>query len=176
MEGVFGIIWVVAIIAMIVKSAKKANGQSGSSANRYAARPNTPYVPQQNAGQQSAQSSANRPRQLGSAQPQYSAQQRAAYAQKAVREANQDRYGAAVPVGSSFGQVKATSIGQSGVLLEDRKNDWLAKQLREEAAIYRRGVGFDLGAAHNVNCAADDLKRGHVRVHNSNGLDRQTFR
>ena len=163
MEGVFGLIWVIAIVAMIVKSAKKAGGNAAKTT-----RPQATY--------QAAQNNANRPRPLAQSQPQYSAQQRAASAQKAIREANQDRYGAAVPVGSSFGQVKATSIGQSGVLLEDRKNDWLAKQLREEAAIYRRGVGFDLGAAHNVNCAADDLKRGHVRVHNSNGLDRQTFR
>ena len=171
MGALIPIIWVVAVFAMIVKSAKKAGGSSG---NSRPVRANTPYVPPQSAAQ--TQANANRPRQLGSGQAQSSAQQRAAYAQKAIREANQDRYGAAVPIGSSFGQVKASSIGQSNVLLEDRKNDWLAKQLREEAIIYKRGVGFDLGASHNVSCAADDLKRGHVRVHNSNGLDRQTFR
>ena len=172
MEGVFGIIWVIAIVAMIVKSAKKANGNAAKTT-----RPQAPYQAPQNAN-------AARPRQLTPAQQsqqiqqraQYTSQQRAAAAQRAVRETNQDRYGAATTVGSSFGQVKTSRIGESGVLLEDRKNDWLAKQLREEAVIYRRGVGFDLGASHNVNCAADDLKRGHIRVHNSNGLDRQTFR
>ncbi len=161
MEGVFGIIWVIAIVAMIVKSAKKANGNAAKTT-----RPQAPYQAPQNAN-------AARPRQIAPAQQSQQIQQRA---QRAIRETNQDRYGAATTVGSSFGQVKATRIGESGVLLEDRKNDWLAKQLREEAAIYRRGVGFDLGAAHNVNCAADDLKRSHIRVHNSNGLDRQTFR
>ena len=182
MEGVVGIIWVIAIVAMIVKSAKKASGNARpgqSAANRPVQSAQRVYDAQQESMDRAraSQTAANRPRQLAQAsQSQYSAQQRAAYAQKAIREANQDRYGAAVPVGSSFGQVKAGSIGQNGVLLEDRKNDWLAKQLREEAIIYRRGVGFDLGAAHNVNCAADELKRGHVRVHNSNGLDRQTFR
>ena len=163
MEGIFGLIWVIAIVAMIVKSAKKAGGSTAKTT-----RPQAPY--------QAAQNNANRPKPLAQSQPQYSSQQRAASAQRAIRESNQDRYGAATTVGSSFGQVKANRIGESGVLLEDRKNDWLAKQLREEAAIYRRGVGFDLGAAHNVNCAADDIKRSHVRVHNSNGLDRQTFR
>ena len=163
MEGIFGLIWVIAIVAMIVKSAKKAGGSTAKTT-----RPQAHY--------QAAQNNANRPKPLAQSQPQYSSQQRAASAQRAIRESNQDRYGAATTVGSSFGQVKANRIGESGVLLEDRKNDWLAKQLREEAAIYRRGVGFDLGAAHNVNCAADDIKRSHVRVHNSNGLDRQTFR
>ena len=169
MEGVIGLIWVVAIVAMIVKSAKKANGNAARPV-----RPNTPYQPPQNVQSRNP----NRPRQLApaaSAGPQY-ASQTSASAQRAIRESNQDRYGAATTVGSSFGQVKATRIGESGVLLEDRKNDWLAKQLREEAAIYRRGIGFDLGAAHNVNCDAEDLKMGHVRVHNSNGLDRRTFR
>lgn len=46
----------------------------------------------------------------------------------------------------------------TGVMLEDRKNDWLAKQLREEANIARRSE-LDLGAAHERECAADDLRK-----------------
>ncbi len=46
----------------------------------------------------------------------------------------------------------------TGVMLEDRKNDWLAKQLREEANIARRS-DLDLGAAHERECAADDLRK-----------------
>jgi hypothetical protein len=61
------------------------------------------------------------------------------------------------------------------VLLEDRRNDWLAQQLREEAAIKRRGSS-DLGASHEVECAADDLKQSHVRRHNTNGINKRTFR
>ena len=185
MEFIFIIIWVIAIISFITKAAKGASGQA-----RNTQRPNTQY-------------SSSRPQTLHNPSA-YDAQQvrmdstrqnsgkqtfrnvpsstygttntSQARRTNAIKEANQDRYAAAKTTGSAYGQVKVSRLGENAVLFEDRKNDWLAKQLREEAVIYRRGVGFDLGASHNVNCAADDLKRGHIRVHNSNGLDRQTFR
>ena len=184
MEFIFIIIWVIAIISFITKAAKGASGQA-----RNTQRPNTQYSssrPQtihnpsaydaqqvrmdstrQNSGKQTFRNVPS------STYGTTNSQVRRLDAKKAI---NQDRYAAASPVGSAYGQVKASRIGESSVLLEDRKNDWLAKQLREEALIYRRGNGIDLGASHNVNCEADEIKRGHARRHNSNGLDRQTFR
>ena len=58
----------------------------------------------------------------------------------------------------------STSFSKNPVLMEDRKNDWLAKQIREEARIKSRE---DLGAAHDANCDARALKREHRREHNS---------
>ncbi len=170
MEFIFIIIWVIAIISFITKAAKGANGAQNNQ------RQNTRYSGTQSRPQQtvinqgSGQTFRNVP---SSTYGTTNSQVRRLDAKKAI---NQDRYAAASPVGSAYGQVKASRIGESSVLLEDRKNDWLAKQLREEALIYRRGNGIDLGATHNVNCEADEIKRGHARRHNSNGLDRQTFR
>ncbi len=48
---------------------------------------------------------------------------------------------------------------------EDRKNDWMARQLREEARIKRMGSGTDLGAAHDADCDAAELKAEHRKVH-----------
>ena len=42
--------------------------------------------------------------------------------------------------------------------MEDRKNDWLARQLREEARIAQKS-DLDLGAAHERECAADELRK-----------------
>lgn len=66
-------------------------------------------------------------------------------------------------------------VKTQSVLFEDRRNDWLAQQFREEAALKRR-AGNDLGASHEVECAADDLKRSHIRRHNTTGLNQNTFR
>ena len=70
---------------------------------------------------------------------------------------------------------KPTDVKTQTVLFEDRRNDWLAQQFREEAALKRR-AGLDLGASHEVECAADDLKRSHIRRHNTTGLNKNTFR
>ena len=58
---------------------------------------------------------------------------------------------------------KKTSIGKD--LRDDRENDWLAKQLREEARIYRNGLGLDLGAAHEQSCDAGLIKKAHHARH-----------
>ena len=186
MEFIFVIIWIIAIISFITKAAKNATGTS-----KPQQRTNNAY-------------SGSRPQQIHPGQV-YDAQQEAIDRQRqaqqvkqtfrnvpsstygttntsqarrvnAIKEANQDRYAAAKTTGSAYGQVKVSRLGENAVLFEDRKNDWLAKQLREEAAIYRRGSGFDLGASHNASCEADMIKREHVKRHNSNGLNKQMFR
>ena len=78
--------------------------------------------------------------------------------------------------GMGFGPAQVNHITANPVLFEDRRNDWLAKQLREEAAIKRRGSIYDLGASHDSLCEADYIKKEHAKRHNSNGLNRQTFR
>ena len=189
--GIFVVIWVIALISFISKAASSA-----SKAQQRPMRPNTPYtgtqsqktaqgatgpsgqaqsfrdVPGATYGSSNTGSSPARPRNLTS------------YGQNSRPAANSG-YSQRVPAASSysanknaamFGQVKASRIGENNVLLEDRKNDWLAKQLKEEAAILRRGSIYDLGASHDVNCDADRLKREHVKRHNTNGLNRGMFR
>ncbi|MBQ1465187.1 MAG: hypothetical protein IIZ17_00705 [Eubacteriaceae bacterium] len=73
------------------------------------------------------------------------------------------------------GRETVGSIRENGLLLEDRKNDWLAKQMREEAEIYRRGSLYDLGAAHEADCDARRIRLFHLRTHNTNGVDKKTF-
>jgi len=157
MEAIIGIVWIVIFIAIISKALK-------SSANKQNQRPR---MPAQNAA------------------PQPIAPQRSASAPERIRRLN--NYGnnsydtAAMPAGKSrkydgLGQRKLSNFKENDVLLEDRKNDWLAKQLREEAAILRRGDTMDLGAAHEKECDARKLKFQHILRHNTNGLDRQTFR
>ena len=58
---------------------------------------------------------------------------------------------------------KRTNIGKT--LWDDRENDWLARQLREEARIYKRGLGLDLGAGHEKSCDADFIKKAHHARH-----------
>ena len=80
----------------------------------------------------------------------------------------------AVP--GSYRSTPAQDVKTSSLLFEDRRNDWLAQQFREEDLIKRRGMLADLGAMHEVECAADMLKQDHIRRHNSNGLNKRTFR
>jgi len=49
--------------------------------------------------------------------------------------------------------------------MEDRNNDWLAKQIREEERILRRGDLMDLGASHAKSCDAGKLKSQHHIKH-----------
>ncbi len=51
------------------------------------------------------------------------------------------------------------------VLEDDRENDWLARQMREEAKIYKKGLGLDLGAAHEISCDAEFIKKAHHLMH-----------
>ncbi len=60
-----------------------------------------------------------------------------------------------------------------GFLMEDRQNDWLAKQMREESrALKATSDMFDLKAQHAADCDARDLKETHARDHRLGRLDR----
>ena len=64
------------------------------------------------------------------------------------------------PAPSSEGRFKDAPI-----FMEDRANDWLARQLREEQRVLRRGETLDLGASHHVDCDARALKAMHLFEH-----------
>ena len=177
-SGIFVVIWVIALISFI----GKAVGGASKTQQRTVNRPQQPQPRPQVYDAQ--QESLDRMRQQANSSSGNTARPRslASYGQSGASNAG---YSQRVPAASSysknknaamFGQVKASRIGESAVLLEDRKNDWLAKQLKEEAAIARRGSVYDLGASHEVNCDADKIKREHVKRHNSNGLNRGMFR
>ena len=54
---------------------------------------------------------------------------------------------------------------------DDRKNDWLARQMREEEKILRRGDMMDLGASHAASCDADLLKKYHLYAEHDDSID-----
>ena len=81
-----------------------------------------------------------------------SSQNRGEYAlQKRLAE----RKAAQAPQGSGSATVRLSGMGSA--MMEDRQNDWLARQLREEAYIARHSK-LDLGAAHERECAAEEVK------------------
>ena len=54
---------------------------------------------------------------------------------------------------------------------DDREHDWLARQMREEAKILRRGDMMDLGASHASACDADMLKKYHLYAEHDDSVD-----
>ncbi len=62
----------------------------------------------------------------------------------------------------SSGKVKSSELA---LAMEDRKHDWLAKQLAEERSVLRRGSPVDLGASHDRTCDARAVKRLHELTH-----------
>jgi len=62
-------------------------------------------------------------------------------------------------------KMKKSALNDAFKGMEDRNNDWLARQIREENRILRNGTLSDLGAAHNVKCDARDIKKVHHVLH-----------
>ena len=60
---------------------------------------------------------------------------------------------------------RGNSLRETSFFLEDRSNDWLAKQLREERKILLRGDLADLGARHFAECDARAIKEEHLLEH-----------
>ena len=54
------------------------------------------------------------------------------------------------------------------VLRDDRRNDWMAKQMREEARIRN---STDLGAMHDASCEAREIKERHAALHSAGRVD-----
>ena len=78
---------------------------------------------------------------------------------------------------SLFGQPAAAPKAEAGGTLaetfmkDDREHDWLARQMREEAKIRRRGDMMDLGASHDASCDADLLKKYHLYLEHDDSVD-----
>ena len=93
---------------------------------------------------------------------------------------NQPRQVKSLKKGSSkplFSQPVAAPKAETGGSLsetfmkDDRKNDWLARQMREEERILRRGDLMDLGASHAAACDADMLKKYHLYAEHDDSVD-----
>ncbi len=55
---------------------------------------------------------------------------------------------------------------------EDRKNDWLARQMEEERVCARRmSEMFQMKLEHRYNCEAEMLKQFHQAACNADGVD-----
>ncbi len=54
---------------------------------------------------------------------------------------------------------------------DDRQHDWLARQIKEEEKILRRGDRLDLGASHAASCDADMLKKYHLFAEHDDSVD-----
>ena len=64
-----------------------------------------------------------------------------------------------------------SSSNLSSILMEDRKHDWLARQMREEERILRRGDMLDLGASHHKSCDSEMLKLYHLGECDADDID-----
>lgn len=71
---------------------------------------------------------------------------------------------------SSLKPEKVSRLSET-FMKDDRKNDWLARQMREEEKILRRGDMLDLGATHAASCDADLLKRYHLFAEHDDSVD-----
>ena len=69
-------------------------------------------------------------------------------------------------------QQKADSVTRTYRMLEDRENDWLARQRREEAATERRfSAMYGLKRMHEANCPARNLRDEHRRSCDATSID-----
>ena len=67
------------------------------------------------------------------------------------------------------------SLHESFKDLEDRNNDWLARQLREEKVLERKmSAMYSLKKHHEENCDARSVRDSHRRNCDAEGIDRGT--
>lgn len=72
----------------------------------------------------------------------------------------------------TMSQQKADSAVRTYRMLEDRENDWLARQRREEAATERRfSAMYGLKRMHEANCPARNLRDEHRRNCDATSID-----
>jgi len=67
--------------------------------------------------------------------------------------------------GEAIGKSGGLRFQSSSMMMEDRNHDWLARQLKEEAMVMRRGDFLDLGASHGASCDARFVKALHALQH-----------
>ena len=72
---------------------------------------------------------------------------------------------------------KAKEATRSYLLLEDRENDWLARQIREESECERHfSAMYGLKRLHEENCPARRLRDVHHAECDADGVDTGTTR
>lgn len=76
--------------------------------------------------------------------------------QKATKATISEAYGKNQP------KNRTKTISELKDSLEDRNGDWLASQLRYEHVNARRNK-LDLGAAHDMNCNAEEVRLSHAK-------------
>ena len=134
----FFIFWILIIVSYVVKADKKRrDSNNGPAPGSYPARERAPKP------------APAKPAQTKKAPP-------------AVKTPA-GKVSAAHKTPSTFREKSESYIAMSAVLSEDRKHDWMARQLAEEERALRRNFS-DLGALHDASCAADDLKKSHHHV------------
>ena len=74
------------------------------------------------------------------------------------------------------GILAGESGGKAYLRLDDRKNDWLARQLEEERRAAFRvssmfGFKYNAGADHAANCDAREIREEHNRSCDAGGID-----
>ena len=94
---------------------------------------------------------------------------------KPKKTARKPRQKAAMSGGTpprTMSQQKGDSATRTYRMLEDRENDWLARQRREEAATERRfSAMYGLKRMHEANCPARNLRDEHRRSCDATSID-----
>ena len=74
-------------------------------------------------------------------------------------------------------ELQTAGEGKAYLRMDDRKNDWLARQLNEEKRAQLRiinmfGLQYNAKADHAANCDARELKNAHEKNCDAEGVDR----
>ena len=160
------IFWIIIIILMIKKAKKRAGKVNGGSKSRPPAAGNSPQFRMPPASGTSAQAA-------------HAAQVKPQEKFEARLQEKFSSPGRNEPASAQHMSIAQLRAGESrdgmSALIEDRQHDWLARQLREERSLWKRGEGLlDLGAAHDASCDARKLKRMHMLQHDDSIDDGET--
>lgn len=154
-EALTGLIWVAVIAVLVMK--KKSRTNSGA-----ARRPSQPPLPPART-KASDRADARAIQRLEAKTPSLSG----SYSEDAPRftRSNPGHSNAKNLSKGMADKRMAGSLRDNSVLLENRSNDWLAKQMREEQRALMRSEILDLGARHDADCDAHRLKVAHILAH-----------
>lgn len=153
-QSLIGLAWLLVVIS-IVKAAKKSSKKS----RNYSGRPSRPasgaQQPYSSCEAYSPQESYPAPAAANS-KPRRPARIRNINLSPARNEVTMDTFTDDSP---------EHGLRASSVLREDRTNDWLARQIREETRILMRSEMYELKEAHAAFCEARELKESHKGLH-----------
>ena len=142
---IFVIIWIIAVSAIVKGIKTQSGGTTVKSFRNVSASVEKPVMPAAAAKKTIVKPLAKTP--------------------ASGRDADDGEYDREPVVIRPSGLKAGSGLNSNLVLHEDRANDWMARQLREEARILRGGNGLDLGASHAASCDAHVLKEEHLGRH-----------